>query len=156
MNSLKSIVGLLALLLLLSACVSSPKDNGDQSDQTVDKDDEVSEVDKENSGEEADAQELVLDDFPEDVYIPLNATLTKSIVTDENSIMLTYEVPGKMVDDQDNYKNFLTDKGYTMNEINMSDQMIVFQGTKIGDHFLYYSLVGQEDTSYTLKIEYGK
>lgn len=156
MNSIKSIVGLLAFSLLLSGCVSSPKEDSDQSDQSVVKDDEVSEVEKENSGEEADAQELVLDDFPEDVYIPLNATLTKSIVTEENSIMLTYEVPGILVDDQDNYKDFLTDKGYTLNEINMSDQMIVFQGRKLGDHFLFYSLVGQEDTSYTLKIEYGK
>lgn len=44
--------------------------------------------------------------------------------------MLTYEVPGLLVDDQSIYQVFLTEEGYNINEINMSDQMIVFQGRK--------------------------
>lgn len=154
MRNIKSIVGFFALLLLLTGCVSSPTDDDgvDKSEQTID----TTSQEAEESIEEVDTQDLVLDDFPEGVFIPQSATLIKSIVTEEKTIMLTYEVPGILVDEQDVYEKYLTDEGYKINEINMSDQMIVFQGSKLGEHFLYYHLVGQEEDSYTLKIEYGK
>lgn len=154
MRYLKSIGGVFALLLLLSSCGSNPSENAEQSDPVIDTDSPIKETD--DGVEKEESKELTIDDFPKDLFIPENAMLTESTETDENSIMLTYEVPGLLVDDQDIYKDFLTDKGYTINEINMSDQMIVFQGRKPGDHFAYYHLVGQEENSYTLSIEYGK
>lgn len=154
MRYLTSIGGVFALLLLLSGCGSNPSENTEKSDSVVETDSPIKETD--DAVEEEESKELLIDDFPKDLFIPENAILTERTETDENSIMLTYEVPGLLVDDQDIYKDFLTDKNYTINEINMSDQMIVFQGRKLGDHFAYYHLVGQEENSYTLSIEYGE
>lgn len=70
--------------------------------------------------------------------------------------MLSYEIQGTIVDDIEMYHTYLQDNGYEIQEINMAEKIIAYQGRKDAHH-LHYQAVGEaDDPTYTLQILYGE
>jgi len=166
---------ILAVLFLLTGCVSIPTGSGEKI--------KVSKSGVEIEGEDGDKANISIDtdnggqtitfddgttskigtdaevpeDFPKDVLIPEDGNLisvTNLSAEGKYSVSLIYEVKDEIIPLAEHYRTYLNDNGYEINEVELGET-ISLQGRK-GDTSLMYQFMGKKDDHFTLMIMYNK
>lgn len=173
---MKKRISMLALVFLLTGCISIP--TGDGGKVKLSKDGlEFEDRDGEKTSVSVDTDEggysmdfgdgtstklgtnaEIPDAFPKDILLPKNGDLILSSEMNDDedtTYSISYTVEGDLTKDAEAYKTYLTDNGYEIQEYILGGEVIAYQGTKT-TNYLHYQLMGDSDSAeYSIIITYG-